>query len=193
MAAWDLVCFQTEVIDYWNNTDWSNYAGITPPRRKCRLRACELPEEIKQQQQEKRQWELEWRQEKQQRREEEQREEQQRGGQQPSFRSEGSLEARSPETSKVEPPRRIRDCLRPRPRKCGPFLPLLSDRHSWTIDLVDLPPYDPAKFDWRAAGASVREKRGKEIDRERAVGAAVGGRRRKKIDRRRAGAKRKVL
>lgn len=47
VAAWDLVCFQIEVIDYWNYINWSQYPGVTPPKRKCRLRAYEVPDKIK--------------------------------------------------------------------------------------------------------------------------------------------------
>lgn len=47
VAAWDLVCFQTKIVDSWNNTDWSEFPGVTPPRRKCRFRAYELWEEMR--------------------------------------------------------------------------------------------------------------------------------------------------
>ncbi|SPO01966.1 uncharacterized protein DNG_04639 [Cephalotrichum gorgonifer] len=56
----------------------------------------------------------------------------------------------------------IRECLRsgPRPRRYGPFLPILNHVFEHTIDLVDPPPYDPAKFDWRATGTCGGRKSG---------------------------------
>ena len=46
------------VVDLWNNMDWSEFPGVTPPRRKCRFRAYELSEEMKLLQQ--RGWKSEW-------------------------------------------------------------------------------------------------------------------------------------
>ncbi|MBE3047242.1 hypothetical protein IMZ48_32915 [Candidatus Bathyarchaeota archaeon] len=174
VATWDLVCFQTKVVDSWNNTDWSEFPGVTPPRRKCRFRAYELPEKLKVRQQWE--WQRVW---------EARRRLRRRQPHLPPL-SEDALQTRSP-----EPPRRIRDSLRPRPRQHGPFLPLINNEYSETIDLVDLSPYDPAEFNWRAAGARVGERRGKKMDREAEVEDIMAERRRKKLERRRAGSKRK--
>lgn len=176
VAAWDLVCFQTEVIGYWNNIHWSQYTGVTPPTRKCRLRAYELPEKIKLDQEKR------WR------RELERREERERRllGQKAPPRSEGSLEKRPP-----EPARRIRDSLRARPKQCGPFLPLVNNVYGRPIDLVDLPPYDPAEFNWKAVGSGTRERRGKKTDRRSGTGSALGERRGKRLSRQTAASERK--
>ncbi|SPO02585.1 uncharacterized protein DNG_05258 [Cephalotrichum gorgonifer] len=69
----------------------------------------------------------------------------------------------------------MRERLRPRPVQHGPYLPLLNNAHL-TLDLLELPPYDPAKFDWMALEATID----------------ASGRREKKMDRRGADVKSKV-
>jgi hypothetical protein len=121
IAARDLWCFQTDVVDWWNDTDWSRYPSITPPRRKCRLRAYDIQERT-------------------------------RPSPLPLSSKDGVPEY------PPEQPQGVYDRLRPRPRQYGPFLPLLN-RHGMPHDLVEMPPYDSAKFNWRAARAAAGKRR----------------------------------
>jgi hypothetical protein len=73
------------------------------------------------------------------------------------------------------------DHLRPRPRPFGPYLPILNGE-LYLLDLIELPPHDPGKFDWRSAGAAGAKKR---LERQ----PGQKRRRAKKMNKRRAATK----
>lgn len=80
------------------------------------------------------------------------------------------------------------DHLRPRRRPFGPFLPILN-RECYQLDLIELPPYDPGKFDWRSAAAAGKKGLQRQPGQKLSTGADSQGRRAKKMNKRRVATK----
>ncbi|SPO01423.1 uncharacterized protein DNG_04098 [Cephalotrichum gorgonifer] len=86
--------------------------------------------------------------------------------------------------------RSMRDRLRPRPKQYGPYLPILAHSPEPDLELIELPPYDPAMFDWRAAGATCGKGRGGEergaVAKTSATTSSSGGGEKKTVEQRAA-------